>query len=177
MFNKNSNLCCAKNKDGSRCTALSSGKNKRCYLHGGNSTGPTTELGKLISSKNATNRFPNWIYCNLIDDSYRQRAEKSLITLDILMDDDFITWNKVFDIIDKNQIPLETMKYFLFEKYGSEALLIVQTALDKYYQEMDYQHFKFHMYQPQFQLDDYFQLITRPQSQFLDNWIKTHDTW
>ncbi|OBU14751.1 hypothetical protein AYY20_07735 [Photobacterium aquimaris] len=53
MFNKNSNLCCAKNKDGSRCAALLFGKNKRCYKHGGASTGPMTELGKLISSKNS----------------------------------------------------------------------------------------------------------------------------
>ncbi|MGD6736314.1 HGGxSTG domain-containing protein [Photobacterium leiognathi] len=170
-------LCNAKNKDGSLCTELGAGRNNRCYKHGGASTGPISELGKLISSRNAFKRFPNWFYLNIVDDSYISRADKAFIDLDILMDSDIIQWHKVFDIVDKNQIPLETMKYFLFEKYGSDALLIIQTALDKYYQEMDYQHFKFHVYQPQFQLDDYYQVITRPQSHFLDNWMKTHDTW
>ncbi|OBU14750.1 hypothetical protein AYY20_07730 [Photobacterium aquimaris] len=93
------------------------------------------------------------------------------------MKEEIIMWSRVFKIIDKNQIPLEIMKYYLFEMYGLDSLLIIQTALDKYYQEMDYQHFKFHVYQPQFQLNYYFQVITRPQSLFLNNWINTHDSW
>lgn len=150
-------LCGAKTRNGGACKRRGSKLNGRCKFHGGKSTGPKTRTGKLNSSKNAGKRWPDWAMGRL---SNKDKAlfEESLsavrlITHRLNTPNKPITDTELNLIVSRHRVALEVMKFAILYHEGEEAFILLQSALDHYYQDLGNKHLACHVH---------FKLITSP---------------
>ncbi|EHR6713959.1 hypothetical protein HJ030_21100 [Vibrio parahaemolyticus] len=153
----NLSLCGARTKSGRPCKRRGTKHNGRCKFHGGKSTGPKTRLGKLKSSKNAGKRWPDWA---LGKESNQEAAlyDEAIKTLELIKHrlstpGHPITDTELNEIIEYHKESLEVMKFAILQHKGPDAFILVQSALDHYYQDSDYQHLACHIH---------FRLISSP---------------
>lgn len=106
---------------------------------------------------------------------YQQRAYRCFEQLYTLMTTQPISWKKVFHLIDVDRIPLEMLKYQIMELTSANELLMLQVALDRYYQEQHSAHLSFTVYLPQRTLNNYSGELSKPQREYLDNWLNKHN--
>ena len=168
-------LCGAKTRSGEPCKRRGNKRNGRCKLHGGKSTGAKTEQGKMASRLNALKQFPCWYFGEPIPIHYQQRAYRCFELLHVLMTTQPIDWQQVFHLIDVNRIPLEMLKYQIMELTSANELLMLQVALDRYYQEQNSAHLSFTVYLPQLTPNSYSGELSQPQQKYLDNWLNKHN--
>ncbi|WP_394166590.1 HGGxSTG domain-containing protein [Photobacterium piscicola] len=168
-------LCGAKTRSGAPCKRRGNKRNGRCKLHGGNSTGAKTEQGKMASRLNALKQFPSWYFGEPIPMHYQQRAYRCFERLYTLMTTQPINWQQVFHLIDVDRIPLEMLKYQIMELTSANELLMLQIALDRYYQEQHSAHLSFTVYLPQLTPNSYIGELSKPQREYLDNWLHKHN--
>lgn len=145
--------CGAKTRSGKPCQRYGNKTNGRCKLHGGRSTGAKTKEGKFAVRINALLNSFVWYF----DNRFYMKIKKSdlknaltaylnLIDLSHLESDDLE--DKIHDIIQQYRVELEICKYRIAEYEGTESLLLIQSALDHYYKDIDSQHLHFHIYTP-----------------------------
>lgn len=146
--------CGAKTRNGTPCQRLGNKRNGRCKLHGGHSTGAKTEEGKLISSQNALKTVPAAIISGMISPKYQIRAIHAITQLNELMSHFPIDWCRVCDIVSRERIPLEMFKYH-YLKQDIDTFVLLQSALDGYYQHTASPHLAFHLYVPMAQPSKY----------------------
>ncbi|KJG58537.1 hypothetical protein UA38_06530 [Photobacterium kishitanii] len=168
-------LCGAKTRSGEPCKRKGNKRNGRCKLHGGKSTGAKTEQGKMASRMNALTLFPSWYFGEPIPTSYQQRAYTCFNQLIVLMSHQPINWQNIFHLIDVDRIPLEMLKYQIMELTSINELLILQFALDRYYQEQNSAHLSFTVYMPQLTPSSYSSELSQPQQRYLDDWVNKHN--
>lgn len=148
--------CGAKTRLGGSCKRRGTKVNGRCRLHGGKSTGAKTKTGKLTSSRNAACKIPSWflgIFTNR-DKSLYKEATHSCKTLEALAyDSSVVLPSEINQLVAKHRIALEVMKYAILSNEGVEPFLLIQSALDHYYQDSVAKHLKCHLY---------FSLVTSP---------------
>ncbi|UTV27880.1 HGGxSTG domain-containing protein [Photobacterium atrarenae] len=166
--------CGAKTRNGTPCKRKGNLRNGRCKLHGGNSTGATTEYGKIVSRMNAYKDFPDWYFGKPVKKEYVVRALASYEKLVELMMNKPIDWPSVHQVVEKDQIPLEMLKYYIMYTVTPEALIIIQSALDAYYQDKRQSHLAFHVYEPMVMFHKLFRELTKPQRDYLDNWFRQY---
>ncbi|KLV09714.1 hypothetical protein C9I92_23225 [Photobacterium ganghwense] len=169
-------MCGAKTRHGIPCKRKGNKKNGRCKLHGGHATGAKTELGQLASRANAQKDFPDWFFGKPVKTEYVIRALSSYEKLVELMLADEIDWDTVFDVVEQDQIPLEMLKYYIMFNVTPEALIIIQSALDTYYQETHAPHLAFHVYAPMIVFHKFFRQLSAPDREYLANWFKKYSS-
>ncbi|GIU46524.1 HGGxSTG domain-containing protein [Shewanella algidipiscicola] len=145
--------CGAKTRSGKPCQRFGNKVNGRCKLHGGRSTGAKTKEGKLAVRVNALLNHFVWFFDNRFymkikntDLKMALTAYLSLIELSSLKSNQLD--NKVIDIVSQYRVELEMCKYYIAKYEGSDALLLIQSALDHYYKDTASQHLQFHVYTP-----------------------------
>lgn len=163
-FNLDSlSLCGAKTRSGTSCKRRGNKRNGRCKLHGSNSTGAKTEDGKLVSSQNALHGIPDSILTQLIDAKYKIRANRAVSELIDCMQKSPINWHEVITIVERERIPLEMLKYQILQENTPDIFIVIQSALDTYYQEKNSSHLSFHIHTSMVMLPQYKHFMSRPQ--------------
>lgn len=165
-------LCGAKTRSGKPCKRRGNKKNGKCKLHGGRSTGAKTELGKMVVARNAHKEFPHDVINPFLDKIHIQRSLIAYAKLEVLMNKSTLDWPSIFNIIEHNKTSLEAAKYFLLAQVSTEAFLLVQIALDNYYQEIGERHLSFHAYTPMFMPHDFYREITAEKQKRISKWSK-----
>ncbi|MDT3320235.1 HGGxSTG domain-containing protein [Shewanella sp. SP1S2-4] len=142
--------CGAKTRSGNPCQRYGNKTNGRCKLHGGRSTGAKTKEGKLAVRVNALLNPFMWHFnkrFNLeIKQAYIANALSAYLRLIELTKLQTRGLDEITEIVSQYRFELETTKYYIAEFDGSEALLIIQSALDHYYKDTAAEHLKFHIY-------------------------------
>lgn len=167
-------LCGAKTRNGTPCKRRGNKRNGRCKLHGGRSTGAKTEQGKMAARVNALKLFPGWHFGEPVAQEYLIRAADSYQKLAKAMHTKPIDWQYIFNLIDKDRIPLEMLKYHLLEHTCAEDFIIIQAALDHYYQEQNSSHLSFTVLAPMIMPQAYFRDLSTPQRDYLWQWLRKH---
>lgn len=144
--------CGAKTRRGTKCKRRGNMRSGRCKLHGGQSTGPKTEEGKLISKTNAIKDYCEWSLNNGPSKKTYKRAHtafRALLTLmDLIPDKDEKQDHQihkhiekeVIKLVDAYRLDLERIKY----SCSPEGFVFIQAALDRYYKEKGSVHLAFH---------------------------------
>lgn len=143
--------CGAKTRSGEPCQRYGNKTNGRCKLHGGHSTGAKTKEGKLAVRVNALLNSFTWYFDNRFYMKIKKTDLKSAITgylrlielTDIKSDE---LNNEVIDIVNQCRVELEIAKYYIANKEGPDALLIIQSALDHFYKDKAAEHLLFHVH-------------------------------
>lgn len=142
-------LCGATTRAGTPCKRRGSKLNGKCKLHGGNSTGPNTRTGKLNSSRNAAKKLPTWAVCKITDKeqtlfSEACQALQMIKTLgpNIPKNGDTI----INRVVGAHREALEVMKFAILRQLGDEDFILLQAALDYYYQDSGAKHLKCHVH-------------------------------
>ncbi|UXI01127.1 HGGxSTG domain-containing protein [Photobacterium sp. TY1-4] len=167
-------LCGAKTRSGTPCKRRGNKRNGRCKLHGGRSSGAQTEQGKMTSRVNALKIFPGWHFGEPVAQEYLIRATNCYHKLSEAMNTKPIDWQHVFSIIEQDRIPLEMLKYHIGECTSAADFIMIQTALDRYYQEYNHQHLSFTVYAPMVMPQAYFRDLSSPQREYLLQWLHKH---
>lgn len=143
--------CNAKTRKGTNCRRYGSIHNGRCKLHGGRSTGPKTDMGKLMTSGNRGSNIMRLARSYFVTDKDFYDAEKLYEKLMSFLADD-IDWESLDIFVARNILKLERLKYVASAAIGhSDATLNIQQVLDNYYIHNGSHHMRFHilMLQPQ----------------------------
>ncbi|WP_299017148.1 HGGxSTG domain-containing protein [uncultured Photobacterium sp.] len=167
--------CGAKNRNGSPCKRKGNLRNARCKLHGGNSTGPVTENGKIVARHNAKKSFPVELASIKANNDYLMKAHTAYSMLHHLMSEQDINWEKVHQIVAQSHIQLEYAKYRIAEFAEPYALAIIQTALDRYYQDTNAPHLRFHAFQGMIMLPMFSRRLTKVQQARVNTWLKNQN--
>ncbi|MGR5430187.1 HGGxSTG domain-containing protein [Vibrio astriarenae] len=166
-------LCGAKTRGGTPCKRKGSKANGRCRLHGGRSTGPKTQEGKLKTRRNANKDIPFWGVWHERDPKLVEDARTAFDDIYEHINEEQIDWDAVIKVVKKYRIALEANKYTMFTSdFAAEGLLYIQSALDQYYQEMNSDHLAFHVYQPQLPFRGLGKKPTKPQEELMEQWRK-----
>ncbi|MEZ8606915.1 HGGxSTG domain-containing protein [Vibrio sp. 10N.239.311.G01] len=170
--------CGAMTRKGTPCQRPGNKTNGRCRLHGGSSTGPTTKAGKAISRNNASKAFPDELFNGKANAQYLTEAHSAYTLLHHLMSQQEINWQEVHTTVERYRVPLEYAKYRITEFSEPYALAIIQTALDRYYQDNDSAHLRFHAFEGMLMLPMFYRQLTKSQQARLDKWFsKQHLPW
>ena len=167
-------LCGAKTRSGASCKRRGNKRNGRCKLHGGNSTGAKTEEGKMASRVNALKTFPSWYFGEPTPCHYINRAYNTFNQLVEVVNTKPIDWPHIFNLVKRDRIPLEMLKYHIMTKSSPENFIMLQSILDAYYQEYNSKHLAFTLYAPIQELSQYHYPLSRPQREYLDHWLTHH---
>ncbi|OCH25792.1 hypothetical protein A6E13_18860 [Aliivibrio fischeri] len=165
-------LCGAKTRSGLPCKRRGNKKNGKCKLHGGRSTGAKTELGKIVVARNAHKEFPHDVINPILDEKHIQQSLNTYVKLEALMSKTTLDWSSIFNLIEHNKISLEAAKYFLLRQISTDAFLLIQTALDSYYQEVGEHHLSFHAYTPMFMPYGFSREMTAEKQKRINKWAK-----
>ncbi len=165
--------CGAITRKGTPCQRPGNKHNGRCKLHGGRSTGPLTKDGKKISCHNASKTFPVDLFDGKVNEQYLLDAHEAYTRLYMLMSQQVIDWNGVHSTVKQHRVALEYAKYRLVEFSEPYSLAIIQTALDRFYQDTNASHLKFHVFDGMLMLPMFFRLLTKAQKARLDKWYDT----
>lgn len=142
--------CGAKTRSGNPCQRYGTKANGRCKLHGGRSTGAKTKEGKLVVRVNALVNAFMWHFYKRLDLKIKQidieNALNAYWRLIELSEMQTHSLGEVIEIVRQYRFELETVKYYIAEYDGAEALLLIQSALDHYYKDTAAEHLKFHIY-------------------------------
>ncbi len=163
--------CGAITRKGTPCQRPGNKHNGRCRLHGGNSTGPTTTSGKAVSRHNASKAFPEDLFNGKVNLLYLVNAHSAYTLLYHLMSQQDIDWQEVHSTVAQHRVALEYAKYRLVEFSEPYALAIIQTALDRYYQDTSAPHLKFHIFEDMLMLPMFFRQLTEAQQARFDKWL------
>ncbi|ELA6921381.1 hypothetical protein GNY17_10400 [Vibrio parahaemolyticus] len=149
--------CNAKTRQGGRCQRYGNKINGRCKLHGGNSTGPKRDIGKLYSSANSGGTIVRLVNSCLPTKAEKEANELVAIhtyeTLMSFLSEEEINWRELDAFIGKNLLKLERFKYLIAMVTGDITTTTNdQQALDNYYIYNGAAHLHFHSInvQPQF---------------------------
>lgn len=164
--------CGAKTRSGNSCKRKGTKKNGRCKLHGGRSTGAKTDFGKVVVARNAHKEFPHDVIDSTLSQDQVRKGLKAYQALVILMNAEPIEWKVVFNIVENAQLALEAMKYVIMKEESQEAFILIQAALDSYYQEMNHKHLSFHAYVPMIMPPKFFRQITAVKQKRISKWEK-----
>ena len=165
-------LCGALTRSGSTCRRKGNKINGRCKLHGGMSTGPKTRAGKIASSRNAIKATPDWLW----GVSQAKKEPMYRETLECLIKIKEIVFNRRMDskalttLIAEHKDALEVMKYAILENIGVNEFVILQSALDHYYRNVNAKHVKCHVFFPLFTLPHFSMIRSDAQRRYLDQW-------
>jgi len=135
--------CGAKTRSGEPCKRFGNKSNGRCKLHGGYSTGAKSKDGKLAVSKNAVSNIFPWLLNKNFKPEDIENALLAFRKLKQLSTGDVKT---AIEVVETYRIELESTKNAFWEWYGADAFRLIQSALDRYYQEKNNQHMQFHVY-------------------------------
>lgn len=138
--------CGAKTRSGEPCKRFGNKSNGRCKLHGGHSTGAKSKEGKLAVSKNAVSNIFLWLLNKNLKHEDIENALFAFKTLRKLSKGDTDITLQVVEVVEAYRVELESTKNAFWEWYGADAFRLIQSALDRYYQEKNSQHMKFHVY-------------------------------
>ncbi|MFB2683338.1 HGGxSTG domain-containing protein [Shewanella mangrovisoli] len=142
--------CGAKTRSGHPCQRYGNKANGRCKLHGGRSTGAKTKEGKLVVRVNALVNAFMWHFYKRLDLKIKkidvENALHAYWRLIGLSEMQTHCLGEVIEIVRQYRFELETVKYYIAEYDGPEALLLIQSALDHYYKDTAAEHLKFHIY-------------------------------
>lgn len=142
--------CGAQTRSGKPCQRYGNKANGRCKLHGGRSTGAKTKEGKLVVRANALVNAFMWHFYKRLDLKIKQidieNALNAYWRLIELSEMQTHSLGEVIEIVRQYRFELETVKYYIAEYDGPEALLLIQSALDHYYKDNAAEHLKFHIY-------------------------------
>ncbi|MEC6833359.1 HGGxSTG domain-containing protein [Photobacterium toruni] len=167
-------FCSAKTRNGTPCKRRGNLKNGRCKLHGGNSTGSKTELGKMSAKAHSMSLFPS-MYCGeRIPDKYYQRAFNAFNKLIQIVKIEPLNWQAIYATVEPDVIPLEMLKYLILELKSIEEFMMIQHVLDAYYSETRAEHLRFTVYQPQWVPFGAQPQLNTPQREFIYQWMKSH---
>ena len=173
-FNLNSlPRCGAKTRNGNPCQRFGNKINGRCKLHGGRSTGAKTKEGKLAVKLNPLFNAFTWYFNTQFDLVIKQddaniaiAAYFRLIELSGYSTPD--TYTEMIEVVKACRTELEALKYYIAEYDGTEALLLIQSALDHYYKDTDSNHLHFHVYTTLFPTPYFKKLISKAQFRMMD---------
>ncbi len=143
-------FCNAKTRStGKPCKRRGNLVNGRCRLHGGKSSGPKTEAGKIASRSNSRIIPSDAFMLRAARTEYVYRAEYAFNELiAMLLEADKPNWREVYKVIEDHRIPLEIMKYQISDQYGEFFFFFVQSCLDNYYTSKNSEHLKFTKHEP-----------------------------
>ncbi|EGR0550173.1 hypothetical protein FDM56_14105 [Vibrio cholerae] len=164
--------CGANTRKGTPCKRRGNRSNGRCKLHGGLSTGPSTEIGKAISKHNAKKSFPDDLFFKVENQELLLKAHAANALLVHLMTKEEIDWREVNQVVHDNLMALEYSKWRLVEYSTPLTLLVLQTALDSYYQDTKAPHLKFHVFGGMQMLTMFSRNMTRAQQARFDQWLR-----
>lgn len=139
-------ICGARKRNGGTCQRYGNKQNGRCKLHGGRSTGPKTQQGKL---KVATNAIQNSILWFGVQTPNKALLHEGIAAFTQLGN---LPWHEglpeplddVISLVAQHRIALEFIKNIIHKQLGSEAMALIQNALDLYYKNRGSQHLEFH---------------------------------
>ncbi|MCL1143704.1 HGGxSTG domain-containing protein [Shewanella gaetbuli] len=148
-------LCGAKTRSGEPCKRYGNKTNGRCKLHGGRSTGAKTKEGKLKVRLNPLLNSFSWFVDNhfelKITKEIANNAMAAYINLKELSHSNQKTaYTNAMTIVEEFRVELETLKYYIAEYEGSDALVLIQSALDHYYKDKGSEHLYFHVHTPMY---------------------------
>lgn len=160
--------CGAKTRSGKPCKRFGNKINGRCKLHGGRSTGAKTKEGKLAVRLNPLFNAFAWYFNNHFDILIKRdvadiafAAYLRLIELSKIKTID--AYQQMIVLVEECRTELEALKYYIAEYEGAEALLLIQSALDHYYKDTDYNHLHFHIYTTLFPTPYFSKMISNAQ--------------
>lgn len=145
--------CNAKAKHGGKCQRYGNKINGRCKLHGGKSTGPKTDMGKLHSSANSGGRLMRLTNSHFLAQEDIRSAIEIYERLVSFLNGDKINWEQLDLLIGNNLLKMERFKYLVAMILEDiTAMANIQQALDNYYMHNGSEHLRFHSInvQPQF---------------------------
>ncbi|OEB65300.1 hypothetical protein BBM84_10510 [Vibrio parahaemolyticus] len=164
-------LCGATTRAGTPCKRRGSKLNGKCKLHGGQSTGPRTKSGKLKSSRNAAKKMPTWAMCKITDKEQAlfNQAYQALQVIKTLGPNipkhGDTTLNTVVEV---NREALEVMKFAILQEFGMQDFILLQAALDHYYQDSGAPHLECHVHYTLFSHPQFNRWRSQRQSDYLD---------
>lgn len=167
-------FCGAKTRAGTPCKRRDSKINGRCKFHGGRSTGPKTRMGKLKSSQNAGKKLPTWTICKISDNEkalYRE-ANQALERIKNLEPNIPKRGNNALNrIVGRHREALEVMKFLILQEQGKNAFILLQGALDHYYQDTGAPHLECHIYYTLISHPHFSRWRSQAQSDYLDEYL------
>ena len=174
MLNRQTKICNAKTKQGTLCQNEGHKKNGRCHLHGGNSTGAKTALGKIKSSQNARKKIPNWLMGSISKKDIKlinEALSSSTMLVEIAKHKRDISTDALYQFVENHRVALEVMKYVILERLGNEAFIITQSALDFYYQDKQHSHLECHLFYHHHCSPYFPRLLTAKQIEYTDGLV------
>lgn len=167
--------CEAKTRQGSLCKNEGNARNGRCHLHGGSSTGPKSSMGKLKISQNAAKKMPKWSL-GVLTNKDQGLIDKALIAAKVLMrivEGTYGIWTdeRLNTFISGRLIELEVMKYEILKRMGNQTFVVVQSALDHYYQDQMSPHTECHLYFWHSSSPHFPRIVTNGQQKHLDEYL------
>ena len=138
--------CGAKTRSGKPCKRFGNKQNGRCKLHGGRSTGAVTKEGKLVVKTNAVRDGFKWMIELEVDEETFNRAMFAYEQLVDMYESKEFDKTELIELVTEYRIDLESVKSGINRMIGPEAFVLIQEALDRYYQETDSLHLHFHLY-------------------------------
>lgn len=187
--------CGAKTRSGGPCQRNGNKSNGRCKLHGGNSTGPKTQEGKIKVATNPVKDSMFWLLTQTINPklynegviAYNQlvdiegETESSgqlgllfaLVTKQLTADEHQALDTKaceqnakVMALVEQHRIALEYFKYIAYQKKDAQAFMLIQSALDLYYRNTGAAHQLYHRYMNNPEPPFFGELSTKEQKKF-----------
>lgn len=159
--------CGAKTRSGNPCKRYGNKRNGRCKLHGGRSTGAKTIEGKLAVRTNPIKNGAGWSLTQGYDSKLLESSLNAYLLLCSFVQQANVTTKEVSKLISIHRVALESFKYHILGYYGSEAFIIVQSALDAFYKDTDSQHLHFHIHTKVVKAPYFHQQYSEAKKQFL----------
>ncbi|HAS6930309.1 hypothetical protein CFG65_09935 [Vibrio parahaemolyticus] len=162
--------CGAKTRAGTPCKRRGTKANGRCKLHGGGSTGPKTRTGKITSSRNAGKKIPSWAMCTFTEkeEGLFIEALQAIQTIQTL---DSNSPHLLNHIVEMHREALEVMKFAILKETGEKNFILLQAALDHYYQDSGATHLKCHIYYSLISHPQFARWRSQAQNEYLDEFL------
>lgn len=165
-------LCGATTRSGTKCRRRGSKQNGRCKLHGGKSTGAKTRAGKIASSKNALQIGPDWLLGVAIakKEPFYAETVDCLSKIKTLLLSERFNSRRLNLLVEQHKDAMEVMKFVILEDHGIVDFILLQSALDHYYRNINAEHVKSHVYFPLFTLPQFSIIRSEAQERYLKEW-------
>lgn len=171
--------CGAKTRSGEPCKRKGCKENGRCRLHGGKSTGAKTAIGKAASKYNALYTIPEWLLGTVRHEWIKHPLFSEAILcshqLIILTAERPINYEAINALVAQHVVALEVMKYAVLEVHGINDFLVIQAALDHYYQDTNSAHIDYHIYYPLISIPLFQRVRSKPQDELIHQIIGSKD--
>ncbi len=129
----------------------------------------------MASSKNALQMAPTWLFGATIpkkEPLYTEAVSCTQKIKQLVFSEQFDS-QKLNKLVAAHKEALEVMKFYILERFGITAFILIQGALDHYYRNVNAEHVKHHVFFPLFTLPHFGIIRTDAQERYLREWERS----